>query len=914
MAHYDDGIDDSSSAAPLSLRDRIAALNSQQSSPISPSPSGSVSASASGSVRSGPPPIKPKPKPALPGKKPVLRSQPSVQLQSTNSAGQTTGIVTGGGGGGQAYENVSPWANGDGNGNGSAGYIPAQSQPQEPVVPALGQPWQPQQPSARPPSYDTATSVPSPMPSKPALPPRLPPRSDASNGIPQPAAGSWSVPPQPSLPPRFPPRSTTASTPSLTVNDAGDYSAPPQEPVTPRRSNTAAAAASRLKSPNVKGRGKGGAFKGAAPGEAKRVAAPAWGEAVLPPLPPKKTSQKDISSARSDGGGGGGGGGSGMLSPPRGGRDSSATTPSSPVHTFEGGGTGRGMVIPPVRTIDSPSRSRSRSTVRSRSPAPPPPMPSRSPIPSQQPPYLTPAPSIPTPMPMPTPTQDQSEYALGMSRPAMARMGSKLQNANVPPSLASSPYGQDIARAKSAASFANQASSVMNRAPPGMVDSIGQQMGGLNLGGQQQQQQQQQMAPPPVPVASKPPIPMATKPNMNAPSPVPTPAPAPVPTPQSQVQMQAPVQGCMTCRDFSAPDQHAARYPRETLPTSDLAWLATELTAPFPSPTDKARALFTWMHHNIYYDVNAFFGGNVRGMKPEDTFASGLAVCDGYSGLYMTLAQYAGLECRKLSGHGKGYGYRPLNPGEPLPQPSAGHAWNAVRIDGGEWKLIDSTWGAGHVNSDKTYSKSFHEDYFTMSNEEFSLKHFPLTNGRPAPDGDFYFSAGMKPPTWEQYIQINPDAPTGVERPVIYSNVKENHGIGKFTIQPGKNIDVSTSHPQPIRFQFALQCPHWSLQRHTKKSAPYVFIFIAKGPDGNQSEYIPFNHWKSGSEDGSGDMWYADVEDPRVLGPPGNKLVMFAVTSFGEWKDARGLTREEFLRGVGKVGMGFQGVLEWKLV
>ncbi|KAI5281494.1 hypothetical protein KEM54_003262, partial [Ascosphaera aggregata] len=672
-------------------------------------------------------------------------------------------------------------------------------------------------------------------------------------------------------------------------------------PVTPQRSKLTAAAAKQSKSAPVKGHEKWGSSKGAVPGEARRVVAPAWGTTALPPLPPKKeTKGSTVGKGRKSGG----------VTPvtrsPRRedkGADIGGPTPfSSATSLMQSGDNrlGRQIVIPPVRSIDSRSRSPSAS------PAPPPRIPPRLPAP------VPPIRQSPSSQSLKSTRSLPPEYSLSTPEPAITELNSNLQSATLPTSVASSPYESEVARAQSVASLANQASSVAGRIPTAMVDRLGQDMQVLGLhqsrpdnSGSNETGHKTGVVPPLIPFASKPPVPLSTRPSMGART--------PVQQQQQQPQQQQQQPGiCMTCRDFSGPDTHAARYPRHSLPTNDLQWLATELTGPFPSATDKARALFTWMHHNIYYDVNSFFGGTVKGRSSEETLVSGLAVCDGYSGLYMSLATFAGLECRKLSGHGKGYGYRPLSPGEPLPAPSAGHAWNAVRIDGGEWKLIDSTWGAGHVNSDHTYSKSFHEDYFTMSNEEFSLKHFPLRDGRPAPESDFYFSAGMKPPSWEEYIQINPDAPTGVERPIVYSNVKENHGIGKYTLQPaGRDIDVSST--MPIRFQFGLQCPHWSLQRHSKKDAPYVFIFIAKGRDGSQSEYIAFHHHK-GNSDGSGDIWYADVQDPGRLGPKGEKLVLFAVTSFGDWKDARGLTREEFMRGIGKVGMGFQGVIEWRLV
>jgi hypothetical protein len=62
------------------------------------------------------------------------------------------------------------------------------------------------------------------------------------------------------------------------------------------------------------------------------------------------------------------------------------------------------------------------------------------------------------------------------------------------------------------------------------------------------------------------------------------------------------VASCLVCRDFSAPDGVAAQYPSSVVDRRDpVGYLASVLCGPFPSPTDKARAIFTWCHHNIAY-------------------------------------------------------------------------------------------------------------------------------------------------------------------------------------------------------------------------------------------------------------------------------------------------------------------------
>jgi transglutaminase-like putative cysteine protease len=158
-----------------------------------------------------------------------------------------------------------------------------------------------------------------------------------------------------------------------------------------------------------------------------------------------------------------------------------------------------------------------------------------------------------------------------------------------------------------------------------------------------------------------PPIPLSSRPNLDA-------IMASKPKPGA-------VAGCLKCRDFSGPDNHAARFPRTQLPSSDVGWLAHQLCSPFPSPTDKARAIFTWLHHNVDYDTHSFFNGTIMPTTPEKTIASGLAVCEGYAGLFAALALKVGLEVMVCSGASKGYGHAPLDPGQAIPPFESDHAW-----------------------------------------------------------------------------------------------------------------------------------------------------------------------------------------------------------------------------------------------
>ena len=86
----------------------------------------------------------------------------------------------------------------------------------------------------------------------------------------------------------------------------------------------------------------------------------------------------------------------------------------------------------------------------------------------------------------------------------------------------------------------------------------------------------------------------------------------------------------------------------------------------------------------------------------------------------MSLAKECGLECVKITGHSKGYGF---TPGQHF-SGDGNHAWNAVKINN-KWYLIDSTWGAGYLNDSKKFIFRFTDYFFCTPPEEFIISHFP---------------------------------------------------------------------------------------------------------------------------------------------------------------------------------------------
>lgn len=349
---------------------------------------------------------------------------------------------------------------------------------------------------------------------------------------------------------------------------------------------------------------------------------------------------------------------------------------------------------------------------------------------------------------------------------------------------------------------------------------------------------------------------------------------------------------CFPCRDWSRPDAVAAQYPRQSVPRNDpVGYLAHNLCSPFLSYNDKARAIFTWCHHNIAYDVGAFFGNNVKNQTGESTIFSGLAVCAGYAETYKAIANRAGLECDVVGGHGKGFGYTPLKNGErPPPQDPSGHAWNAVRIDGGGWKLVDACWGAGNVDgATQSFNKVFAPEHFSASNEQFGARHFPQ-------NPKYQYREDGRTLTWEEYYRGRADG----EPVQIFSNAA-GEGINDITVEPANKI-IQIYSGQVVRFQFSKACPHWKSEIHGNGKAP-LFALSIHGLDGRKDDMVPIQ------TDG---YWHWIDVHAHDLGAPGQTIEVLQITNVDN-KDARGLTANDFLAAKGRKSMAFSYLMQWKL-
>ncbi|WP_020614761.1 transglutaminase domain-containing protein [Sediminispirochaeta bajacaliforniensis] len=114
----------------------------------------------------------------------------------------------------------------------------------------------------------------------------------------------------------------------------------------------------------------------------------------------------------------------------------------------------------------------------------------------------------------------------------------------------------------------------------------------------------------------------------------------------------------------------------------------------------KIKSIHDWICLNIEYDVDAYNEGNI---KLEDYFVTlryKKAVCGGYAALFHYMVYKAGFASAIISGLTKGNSKYAIGEKKIFVR----HAWNSVKINGAYY-LVDVTWNAGYVKSNKFIQK-----------------------------------------------------------------------------------------------------------------------------------------------------------------------------------------------------------------
>lgn len=133
------------------------------------------------------------------------------------------------------------------------------------------------------------------------------------------------------------------------------------------------------------------------------------------------------------------------------------------------------------------------------------------------------------------------------------------------------------------------------------------------------------------------------------------------------------------------------------------------------SPKEKAYITFLWICQNIDYDAQSYFAGKKVEVTLDGVFRNGKSVCSGYARLYKDISTYISLEVECVSCYAKGEGYQPGQR-----RNHTNHEFNVIKLNN-NWYPIDSTWGAGHIDSNNKYKRELNEFYFLADPELFTF-------------------------------------------------------------------------------------------------------------------------------------------------------------------------------------------------
>ena len=191
----------------------------------------------------------------------------------------------------------------------------------------------------------------------------------------------------------------------------------------------------------------------------------------------------------------------------------------------------------------------------------------------------------------------------------------------------------------------------------------------------------------------------------------------------------------------------------ESISSANTDSLAKQLAALGNTDREKVRAIFRWITQNIDYNVRPIGRSKKTPVlfyeEPDDSTAplpplnervarkvlyKGVALCEGYSRLFKTLCDHAGIKSEII------YGYARTNTSRRF---GVNHAWNAVSIDG-TWYLLDVTWASGIVSFANEYIRQFNNFYFLTPPEEFIRDHYPE---------DPQWTLLSNPPVYREYSQ-----------------------------------------------------------------------------------------------------------------------------------------------------------------
>lgn len=168
-------------------------------------------------------------------------------------------------------------------------------------------------------------------------------------------------------------------------------------------------------------------------------------------------------------------------------------------------------------------------------------------------------------------------------------------------------------------------------------------------------------------------------------------------------------------RDYSKVDRFVRSISDGNI--SSLDTLSSLILSNFTREDDLLRIVYGWICKNISYDMNKM--GVAQNFQGDSSVAiilkSRKAVCSGYVNLFTNLSRRLGIDAYYVAGFGIQNGV----------VEDIGHAWVAVKLQNGQWKLFDPTWGAGVWHEGDLVQRLSYE-YFMVDPVDFIKTHMPF--------------------------------------------------------------------------------------------------------------------------------------------------------------------------------------------
>ena len=241
------------------------------------------------------------------------------------------------------------------------------------------------------------------------------------------------------------------------------------------------------------------------------------------------------------------------------------------------------------------------------------------------------------------------------------------------------------------------------------------------------------------------------------------------------------------------------------LPTLNIATIADTLTEQLVEKSDKARAIFYWITHNITLDLKATRGNDNRRSTPAEVVQFRKATPLGFTMLFQEMCSMANIRCLSVDGYLKHFPEDINNKPDEF-----NHSWNVVQLGQSpeQWYYVDCAQATGYADKKySTFTPHFTSAYFFADRALFNLDHYPdnpawQMGGGPKTLKDFYALPVVSIAAYDYGIQ-KPAPATGYIKTKSKNTISFSFGyngkeIKSIELQMGEG--KSASKPEPMNF------------------------------------------------------------------------------------------------------------------